>query len=112
MARYLKDDADLVIQSAQLYDVLTYVDHDDRDIQYTFILYLVSLSDDGSKVRVGQGYDQYLWKKLGDVNQEELTESAKLLLGISDQQVTTTEKNQLMPRIASHTPRYGCTRRA
>jgi len=96
MARYLKDDAGLVIQSAQLYDVLTYIDHDDRDIQYTFILYLISLSANGNKVRVSQKYDQYAWKKLGDVRQEELTESAKLLLGISQQEVTTTEKDVLI----------------
>lgn len=93
MARYLKEDAGLIVQSAQLYDVLTYVDHDDRDIQYTFILYLVSLSPNGNKVHLSQNYDQYIWKKLGQVNQEELTESAKLLLGISEQQVTTIEKN-------------------
>ncbi len=93
MGRYLKDDLGLTIQSAQLYDVLTYIDHDDRDIQYTFILYLVSLSVSGNKVALSGNYDQYIWKKLGQVNQEELTESAKLLLGISEQQVTTVEKN-------------------
>jgi len=93
MTRYLKDDAGLVVQSAQLYDVLTYVDHDDRDIQYTFILYLVSLSPTGNKVHLSSNYDQYLWKKLGQISQDELTESAKLLLGISEQQVTTLEKN-------------------
>jgi len=96
MARYLKDDADLSMQSAQLYDVLTYIDHDDRDIQYTFILYLVSLSEGGNKVTLSTNYDQYDWKKLGDVKQDELTESSKLLLGISQQEVTTTEKNVLI----------------
>lgn len=96
LRRYLKADAGLVVQSAQLYDVLTYVDHDDRDIQYTFILYLVSLDGGGSKVRLSQNYDQYTWKKLGDVDQHQLTESAKLLLGISQQEVTTTEKNVLI----------------
>ncbi|HET6746531.1 MAG TPA: NUDIX domain-containing protein, partial [Candidatus Saccharimonadales bacterium] len=40
LARYLQKDAGLVIQTAQLFDVLTYIDHDDRDIQYVFILYL------------------------------------------------------------------------
>lgn len=93
MARYLKEDAGLVVQSAQLYDVLTYIDHDDRDIQYTFILYLVSLNPSGNKVRLSQKYDQYAWKKLGQMNQEELTESAKLLLGISEQQVMSVEKD-------------------
>ena len=96
MARYLKDDAGLNMQSAQLYDVLTYIDHDDRDIQYTFILYLVSLSSDGNKVILSSNYDQYAWKKLGEVKQDELTESSKLLLGISGQEVTTTEKNVLI----------------
>ncbi len=93
LGRYLKDDAGLTIQFAQLYDVLTYVDHDDRDIQYTFILYLVSLSNVGNKVSLNQNYDHYIWKRLGDVHQDELTESAKLLLGISQQDVTTTKKD-------------------
>lgn len=96
LSRYLQDDAGLTVQSAQLYDVLTYIDHDDRDIQYTFILYLVSLGDNGTKVRLSQNYSEYAWKKLGTVNQDELTESAKLLLGISQQKVTTLEKNVLI----------------
>jgi ribonuclease HI len=91
--RYLKDDANLVVRSVQLYDVLTYIDHDDRDIQYTFILYLVSLSAPGNKVTLNQNYNAYAWKKLADVNQEQLTESAKLLLGLSQQEVKTTDTN-------------------
>ncbi|MGB3946245.1 MAG: reverse transcriptase-like protein [Candidatus Saccharimonadales bacterium] len=93
LRRYLKDDADLFAQSAQLFDVLTYIDHDDRDIQYTFILYLVSLGQGGSKIKVSEKYDEYAWRRLGDISQDQLTESAKLLLGISQQQVTTVEKN-------------------
>jgi mutator protein MutT len=106
LGRYLKDEAGLIIQSAQLYDALTYVDHDDRDIQYTFILYLVSLGANGNKVRLSQNYDEYAWKKLGDVAQDQLTESAKLLLGISQQEVTTLEKNVVIdnPTGGSATP--------
>ncbi len=106
LTRYLLDDAGLVMQSAQLYDVLTYIDHDDRDIQYTFILYLVSLSPNGNKVRLSQNYGEYAWKKLGDVSQDELTESAKLLLGISQQEVTTLEKNEVIenPTEGENTP--------
>lgn len=93
LGRYLSDNAGLTVQSAQLYDVLTYIDHDDRDTQYTFILYLVSLGQGGGKVKLSQKYDEYAWKKLGDINQDQLTESAKLLLGISEQQVGSVEKN-------------------
>lgn len=96
LSRYLKDDAGLTIQSAQLYDVLTYVDHDDRDIQYTFILYLVSLGEGGSKIRLSENYDHYQWKKIGEVSQGELTESAKLLLGISQQEVGEAKKGDLI----------------
>lgn len=104
LGRYLKEDAGLIIQSAQLYDVLTYVDHDDRDIQYTFILYLVSLSPNGNKVRLSQNYNEYAWRKLGTINQDELTESAKLLLGISQQEVTTLEKNVLIDNPVAEQP--------
>ena len=43
LQRYLQDDAGLTIRTAQLFDVLSYIDHDNRDMQYVFILYLVSL---------------------------------------------------------------------
>lgn len=98
LARHLKDDAGLIIQTAQLFDVLTYIDHDDRDTQYVFILYLVSLGAGGSNIELSQNYDKYLWKKMSDIRQEELTESAKLLLGISQQQIQSVKKEELISR--------------
>lgn len=88
LRRYLKEDTGLNVQTAQLFDVLTYIDHDDRDIQYTFILYLVSLGEGGDKVALSPNYDKYLWRSVNDVPYDEITESAKLLLGISEQQST------------------------
>ncbi len=85
LRRYLKDDTGLNVQTAQLFDVLTYIDHDDRDIQYTFILYLVALGEGGADVALSHNYDKYLWRKVQDIHQDEITESAKLLLGISEQ---------------------------
>ena len=96
LARYLKDNTGLIIQSAQLFDVLTYIDHDDRDIQYTFILYLVGLGQNGNKVTLSDKYDHYQWKKIGEVAQGELTESSKLLLGISQQEVGEAKKGDLI----------------
>ncbi len=92
LRRYLKDDAGLTMQTAQLFDVLTYIDHDDRDIQYTFILYLVSLGAGGAKPVLSQNYSEYLWEKIAAINQQELTESSKLLLGISQQNIQKDEK--------------------
>ena len=91
LRRYLKDDVGVTIQTAQLFDVLTYIDHDDRDIQYTFILYLVSLANGENKVTVSLNYSEYVWNKISDINQQEITESSKLLLGISQQSIQKTD---------------------
>jgi len=96
LERYLKDEAGLTMQTAQLFDVLTYIDHDDRDMQYVFILYLVSIGEGGAKVALSQNYDHYIWKKMSDIQQEQLTESTKLLLGISQQQIQSVKKEQLI----------------
>lgn len=91
IARYLTDDTGLGVQSSQLYDVLTYIDHDNRDIQYTFILYLVSLQSASTKVELSSKYSEYAWKGIANIEQDRLTESAKLLLGVSQQKVITSD---------------------
>ena len=96
LARYLRDDAGLTIHTAQLFDVLTYIDHDDRDMQYVLILYLVSPSANGKKVKLGQNYDRYKWESMQKIHQDELTESSKLLLGISQQNVKSVKKEELI----------------
>ena len=95
LMRYLATDAGLTMQTAQLFDVLTYIDHDDRDIQYILILYLASLSGSGN-VSLSASYDHYVWKKVSNIQQELLTESSKLLLGISQQQITSVKTKELI----------------
>jgi mutator protein MutT len=96
LGRYLSDEAGLIIQSSQLFDVVSYIDYDDRDMQYVFILYLVSLGVNGSKVILSDNYDHYIWKKVSDVQQEQITESSKLLLGISQQQIQSVKTEELI----------------
>jgi ribonuclease HI len=86
LQRFIQDDIGVAVRTAQLFDVLTYIDRDDRDLQYVFILYLVSL--ESGKVHLSQAYDRYIWKKMSEIQQDTLTESTKLLLGISQQKVT------------------------
>lgn len=93
LKRCVKDSTGLAVQTVQLFDVLTYIDRDDRDIQYVFILYLVSLVSNGSKIRLSQNYDKYTWEKMSDIHQENLTESTILLLGISQQHIQSVKNN-------------------
>lgn len=87
LKRCVKDATGLGVQTMQLFDVLTYIDRDDRDTQYVFILYLVSLVSNGSKIRLSQNYNRYAWEKMSDIHQEDVTESTMLLLGISQHQL-------------------------
>lgn len=96
LARNLLEETSLTIQTAQLFDVLTYIDHDDRDMQYVFILYLVSVGAGGEKITLSQNYDHYIWKEMSNIQQSDLTESAKLLLGISQQVVESVKKEELI----------------
>lgn len=107
LKRCIKEATGLSAQTTQLFDVLTYVDRDDRDTQYVFILYLVSLVSTGSKIRLGQNYNKYSWEKLSEIHQEEITESTQLLLGISQHRiqsdVNTLETNTDVANISDST---------
>jgi len=104
LSRHVKGDLGLSIQTAQLFDVLTYVDHDDRDIQYVLVLYLVSVDGSGANsMSLSHNYDKYAWKKVADIQQSELTESTKLLLGISQQDVTSVNNEEVIANDVANT---------
>lgn len=92
LRRHLHDDAGLHMQTGQLFDAVTYIDRDDRDIQYAVIVYLVGLADDHRTIALSPNYDKYIWKNASDLQQEKLTDLTQLLLGII-QQEEITEKS-------------------
>ena len=96
LQRHIQSELGVAIKTAQLYDVLTYIDHDDRDIQYVFILYLVGVDNHTTKFKLSQNYDHYLWKTMSSIHQETLTESTRLLLGISQQNIPAVKENVLI----------------
>lgn len=103
LGRYLQSEMNVTMRTAQLYDVVSYIDHDNHDMQYVFILYLVNLENDDVKITLSQNYDHYLWEKLSEIQQNDLTESAKILLGISQQHVETAKTEELIGSDVSKT---------
>lgn len=91
LRRYLHDDAGLHIQTAQLFDAVTYIDRDDRDIQYAVIVYTVAIADNHHPVELSQNYDKYEWKNQLEIQQESITDLTQLLLGIIHQETITDE---------------------
>lgn len=82
LGRYLQETTGLALQTVQLFDIVSYVDPDNRDLQYFYVIYLVSLAG-STKVHLNQRYDHYLWKKPQDVAITELTAATQLILNLS-----------------------------
>jgi mutator protein MutT len=98
LRRYLHDDAGLHIQSSQIFDAVTYIDYDDRAIQYGVIVYLVTLAPQRHPMRLSGNYAKYKWHSMSNVQQSELTDLSQLLLGIIQQEELTektVEKTKL-----------------
>jgi ribonuclease HI len=91
LRRYLHDDAALHIQTSQLFDAVTYIDRDDRDIQYAVIVYMVGIADGHHTIELSGNYDKYEWKKQSEIQQESITDLTQLLLGIIQQEKITDE---------------------
>lgn len=85
LARHLNETTALVPQTIQLTDALTYVDHDNRDIQYAIILYTVSLVSADIDLHHNPTYDHYVWQKSSSIQQGDLTELTQLLMSIQDE---------------------------
>lgn len=91
LRRYLHDDSGLHIQSSQLFDAVTYIDYDDRAIQYGVIVYLVTLAPQRHPMKLSGNYSKYKWHSMSNMQQSELTDLTQLLLGIIKQDKVTEE---------------------
>lgn len=89
LRRYLHDDAGLHIHSSQLFDAVTYIDYDDRAIQYGVIVYLVTLAPQRHPMKLSGNYSKYKWHSMSGIQQSELTDLTQLLLGIIEQEEIT-----------------------
>lgn len=92
LRRYLAKDAGLVPVSVQLFDVITYIDSDDPELQYVFIVYLVNVED--THVTLSENYDKAIWQSKSKIQHRDITESSQVLLGLSEQNIFTDEQGE------------------
>ena len=80
--RYLSGDIGIrEMTHMHLDDVMTYVDSDDRTIQYAVIIYRVVIGMTKRAVRLSANYDRFVWYTPGKVDQAAMTDVSKLVLG-------------------------------
>lgn len=105
LIRYVEEETSLEARTTKLSDVFTYLDPDDKNTQYTLVLYMVELERPQSRIKLSGKYNKYVWHAKTKSAQITLTESTKLLLGIiknydltqSDRKVADSNKEMLQP---------------
>lgn len=70
-------------ETLQLGDVMTFIDPDDRELQYVFIVFQASLKLTERDIRLSPEYDKYVWKKLSEIQLDEITQSTQQLLRLA-----------------------------
>lgn len=80
----LRIHTDVAAETVQLSDVLSFVDPDDREIQYVFVVYEASLKPTDKTIELSNEYDKYVWKKMSDIQRDELTQSTLQILGLQE----------------------------
>jgi len=78
--RAIKYHTGLTAETFQLFDVITFVDPEDRELQYTFIIFLVSLGVNRDRIRLSNEYNKYVWKKKSEIQQNTITNSTHNIL--------------------------------
>lgn len=86
LRRILHDKAGLHIQTVQLYDAVTYIDKDDRNIQFVVLAYMVALAPGHHGIKLSDRYSEYSWQSMKKTQQNEVTDLTALMLGIFQQE--------------------------
>jgi ribonuclease HI len=80
----LRIHTNVAAETMQLSDVLSYVDPDDRELQYVFLAYDATLKPTDRTIELSSEYDKYVWKRLSDIQRNELTQSTLQILGLQE----------------------------
>lgn len=82
LAHALNIHLSVVAETMRMIDVMTFIDPDDRQLQYVFILFEAALSPVNKSIILSEEYDKYIWKEMSEIQLDELTQSTQQLLGL------------------------------
>lgn len=80
----LRIHAGVSAELVRLKDVLSFLDPDDRELQYVLVVYEATLKPTDRTIELSEEYDKYVWKKLTDIQQNQLTQSTLQVLGLQE----------------------------
>lgn len=71
------------ILAPKICDVMTFIDPDDRELQYVFIVFETSLNPTDNHILLSDEYGEYVWEKMSELQLDEITQSTQRILGLS-----------------------------
>lgn len=97
--RYLREDLGLYDRlKLELVDSITYIDADDRDIQYAVTLYRTAIGKN-ARVSLSNHYDKYVWYRAGKPSPDRLTELSQIILGAEKPEVAVAGFGDYLPKL-------------
>ena len=91
----LRIHTNVAAETVQLSDVMSFVDPDDRELQYVFVVYEAALKPTDKTIELSSEYDKYVWKRLSDIQRNELTQSTLQLLGLQEVPYATSTPQEV-----------------
>jgi ribonuclease HI/ADP-ribose pyrophosphatase YjhB (NUDIX family) len=85
LRRHIKGETGLSVGAVRPQDIVSMVNREEGDIQHILISYAVTGVTTDVPISLGHSYDRHEWKQLSEIQQDDLRDSAQLLLGLYDQ---------------------------
>ena len=82
LAHALRIHLNVAPETMQLADVMTFIDPDDREVQYLFVIFNTTLKPIDKTIKLSEEHDKYVWRKLDELQRNELTQSTQQNLGL------------------------------
>ena len=91
LKRSLQIHAGVEPDTFKLRDVVSFIETDNRELQYLFIVYEVDLLSNNPRITLDDEYDHYVWKSLHNIQRNLVTNSTAILLNLGSEQNTSSD---------------------
>ena len=94
LKRTMRYHTGLTLDAIQLFDVFTFIDPEDKRIQYLFVVFLAGLTRNSGKITLDRGYDKYIWKKKSELQQNVVSDSTKMIIDYDNNSFSAKHDNK------------------
>jgi ribonuclease HI len=89
LGRKLRQELSVGTETMQLHDVISYFDDIDKSTHFLDLIYLVSLAPNDHNIKLGSSHDRFVWKKVSEIQPNEMTNVSYLALHVPDEMFDT-----------------------